>query len=369
MRMGKWALLLLAMPLVTGCGDFWQAPSTTTTTTTTTDTSGYFYVLDKSAQEVIAYYVDAGVLTEVGAYAAPDAAANLTVAPNNKFLFVSAAEGVYVYTITSGALSTTSTQVTDDPAVAMAVDTNSSWLIETSGLGTLYSIPISSSTGQGDSSRTVKSATLTGSTVRQMVIAPSDGYVFLAMDTDGTVGFTFNSSTGSLGGSAFFAKTPAAGSAYSVAVDPSTRLLYIGETDAVSSSGGLFAYTIDSGTLTEISGGVIASGGTNPHAILPKSDGNTVYVANYDNASDGNITGFSVAASGSTYTLTKINTVATAVEPLALAEDSTEQFVIALNGGSPYLDIYVFDSTTATTLDLSLTGTTYPGTALGAQAY
>jgi 6-phosphogluconolactonase (cycloisomerase 2 family) len=369
MKIGRWAqILLAALPLIAGCGSFWQAPSSSSGgggTSTTTLTSGYFYILDFATDQIISYYVNAGALTLVGTTTVPSTPIALAVAPDNNYLCVSTFDGIYTYTLSSGVLSTSPTHVSSDPAVAMAIDpASSSWIIETSGQGTLYAVSVTSTGEQG--SLSTKSVALTGGTIHQIAISPDDGYVFVAADSNGTAAFGFTNSNGSLGNAAY---ATISGTAYSVAVDPSTRLLYIGQINTVNSSGGLRAFTIGtSGVLTEISGSPMASGGTNPHAILPESAGNTVYVANWNATSNGIITGFTVAASGSSYTLTKLSaTATTGPEPLALAEDSSSQFIFAINSGEPYLDIFVFDTTTTTKLDTSLTSSAYVPVGLGAQ--
>jgi 6-phosphogluconolactonase (cycloisomerase 2 family) len=369
MKIGRWAqILLVAAPLLAGCGNFWKAPSGSSGggTSTTTLTSGYFYILDAATSQIISYYVKAGTLTQVGTRTVPSTPIALAVAPNNNYLCVSTFGGIYTYTLSSGVLSTSWINVSSDPAVAMVIDpASSSWIIETSGQGTLYAVSVNSSTGEVGTGGT-KNVALTGGTIHQLAISPDDGYVFVAADSNGTAAFDFNSSTGSLGSAAY---ATISGTAYSVAVDPSQRLLYIGQTNTVNSSGGLRAFTIGtSGVLSEISGSPIASGGTNPYAILPESAGSTVYVANWNATSSGVITGFTVTASGSSYTLTKLSaTTSTGSQPLALAEDSSGQFVFAINTGTPYLDIFTFDSTTTTTLDSSITSSAYVPAGLGVQ--
>jgi hypothetical protein len=88
-----------------------------------------------------------------------------------------------------------------------------------------------------------------------------------------------------------------------------------------------------------------------------------VYVANgAGQSSAGNIAGFEVTASGSTYTLTAGSTVAAGVQPLGLAEDSSKAFVFAVGSlGSPYFDAYTFDATTTGELDSQITSTTSAG--------
>lgn len=380
MRMGKWAWSLLAVtPFLAGCGNFWQAPgSSSTTTTTTTLSSGYFYILDQTTSQIVAYYIDAGTLTELKSYSLPAAPLAVAVAPNNDFLYVSTLDGIYLYTISSGALTLANTApLTTDPATAMAVDSTDSWLIEASGAGTLNALPINSSTGEVSSSCGSCYVPLTGTSINELAISPNNKYIFAAAGTSGTAAFVFTAANSSdpFGSAAYYTITPessSAGSALSLAVDPSTRMLYVGEAAALSSGGGLRAFTIgSSGALTEISGSPLASGGTGPHAILPKSTGDYVYVANWNGTSSGNITGFSIASNGSSYSLTKLsNSVATGVEPVALAEDSTEQFVLAASSlGNPYFDAYYFDTSTSGQLDTTITSSVFAASGIGAQHY
>jgi DNA-binding beta-propeller fold protein YncE len=155
------------------------------------------------------------------------------------------------------------------------------------------------------------------------------------------------------------------GAAISVAIDPQSRLLYIGETAAFNSntnSGALRVFSIGASSqappsLTELTyTAPYAPLGTGPHAVLPDPTGKYVYVASWQTGAAGAITGYTV----STTALTQIGTgtVATGTEPYGLAEDSTGTFVLAVNnGGTIPLDAYSFDSTTAGQLDpASVTG-------------
>jgi hypothetical protein len=81
---------------------------------------------------------------------------------------------------------------------------------------------------------------------------------------------------------------------------------------------------------------------------LPTS--NYVYVANksVSGSSTGNITGFAITTTGTVYSLTSVSTVASGVSTIGLAEDSTGTYVFAVNSsGSPDLNVYTFDTTTA----------------------
>jgi DNA-binding beta-propeller fold protein YncE len=141
-------------------------------------------------------------------------------------------------------------------------------------------------------------------------------------------------------------------------VDPSNRLLYVGEADALPSatqSGGLRVFTISASGIAELGGSPYTSGGTGPSAIAPTSDGNYVYVGNQavSGSSSDNIASFSV----STTALTSISTVTAGPSgPLGLAVDSTGNYLMAVDSaGSPDLDAYTMSSGTLTS---ALTGTT-----------
>ncbi|MDR3792003.1 MAG: beta-propeller fold lactonase family protein [Terracidiphilus sp.] len=367
MKSAKWAwvLLLASMPLLNGCAGFWDAPSSDTTTTTTLS-SGVFYVLNIGTSQIVAYYVSSGTLTKVATYSTPATPITLTVSPSNNFLYLSTANGIYLYTISSSGtltLGNSSSVISSDLAYSMQVDSGGEWLVEAvSGAAYVYAIPISTSTGK-PTSTTEQYLALPGSSIQQLTISPDNSYVFVAMGTAGTEAIPFTySNTNPFGAGTNIAVTGSGGAALSVAVDPSDRLLYIGETAATSgtNTGGLRVFKFS--TLAEISGSPYGSGGLAPYSILPISTGSYVYVANRQTASGstGLIKGFTVASSSGTYTLTALgSTFSSGTHTVALAEDSTDQFVFAASiGGSYDLTGYVFDSSSAGTLDTVIQSTT-----------
>jgi 6-phosphogluconolactonase (cycloisomerase 2 family) len=100
---------------------------------------------------------------------------------------------------------------------------------------------------------------------------------------------------------------------------------------------------IGSGSVSGLSTSPYPSGGTGPHAILPESSGNYVYVANWAGNATG--VGFQVASTGALTQLSSAFT--TGSEPTGLAEDSTDSFVLVVSGlGNPDLDAYSFSSST-----------------------
>ena len=194
------------------------------------------------------------------------------------------------------------------------------------------------------------------------------------MGSEGTAAVPFNSAnTNPLGAVRRIATANSAGAALSVAVDPvisgqtAPRLFYIGETAGVSgsNSGALRAFefgTLNSGTLTEISGSPFASQGLAPYWILPLASGSYVYTVNrqVSGSSTGVIAGFTIGSTSTAYTLTALgSTFTTGTNPVALAEDSTGSFIFTVDfGGSPDLKGYTFDSTNAGYLDAAISADT-----------
>lgn len=349
-----------AVLALSGCKGFWDEPASSSSGSTTL-TSGNFYVLNAGTNEIAGYYVNAGTLTALSGspYTVPATPLALAVAPNNNFLYVSTLSGIYVYTIASnGALtiSNSSTAITSDPATSMAISSGSNWLVEAvSGAASVYALAVNSSTG-GLRLTTEQSQTLPASTIQQVTMAPDDSYAIVSMGTGGTALIPFTTgNTNPFGAVTTIGTVNSSGSALSAAVDPSERVLYIGETAAVSgtNSGGI--RVINLSTLVEQSGSPYASGGLAPYWILPEANGSYVYAVNRQTSSGstGVLKGFTLTESSNVYTLTAMSSTFTAgTHPVAAVEDNTDQFVFVVNYGGNYdLMGYVFDSTTAGALD------------------
>jgi hypothetical protein len=383
-------LLFVAAPLLVGfgagCGDFWQAPPTTTTTTCTTNcttsSSGNFYILNAgTAPQVVGESIVTGTLTAIAGSpwtleASPYA---MAIDPATNFLMVSTTSGVFAYPMTNGVLGT-ATVVSTDQAYAVQVDASSTWLLEAipgTGGVTIGAIPINSTTGAISGTEKTVSFNIANATVQpgRMVISGDNVNIFIALGAGGTIVVPFNANVtaGSNPLSTKATTIPVAtadGQSLSVAVDPSVtpRLFYIGETLAGTSgtSGGLRAFnysSLGSATLTQATGSPIASGGLAPNFILPASSGDYVYVANgQGTGTAGNVAGFTITADGTTtitYSLAADKATAAGVQPIGLAEDSSDAFVLAVSSlGSPYFEAYTFDATTLGQLDSQLESTT-----------
>jgi hypothetical protein len=341
------------------------------------DTSGNFYLLNDgttngSTPEIVGKSIKSGALSSISgspwALSSVGTPYSAVVAPNGKFLLVSTSNGVYTYLIKGGTLDDP-VLVAQDEAYAIQIDSTDSWLIEElqgTNSVTFNAVPIDPTTGKYTSgtTRTV-SIDVTNADVQpnRMVLSPDNTKVFAALGTGGTIVVPFSSGTPFPNGVSA-TKIPVVnsnyGSALSVAVDPKSRLFYIGETSVITStsssgtstSGGLRAFPYASSTSSSpsnISGSPIASGGGGlaPNFILPEASGNYVYVANGNGQETGNITGFAITGSNSTYTISAGSTVDAAVQPVGLAEDSNDTYILAVSKTqSPYLEAYTFDSTT-----------------------
>ena len=374
----KWLWIAsAAVLLVAGCDGFWQNPNASSssggcTTSCTTASSGNFYILSAaSSPQIAGEYFSSGSLKSVSGspFTAPATPYSIAIAPGGKYLYVSTTAGVYVYPISSGVLGSYAQVTQDAAALAIHVDTTGSWLIEAlqaSGGVTMAAVPLSSSTGTSSSAELSTTYTVSNSAIQNgaIAISPDNKFVFVALGAGGTIAVPFNAGAASgvnpFGSTAYSVPVVnSGGSALSVAVDPSSRLFYIGESlaNSAGTSGGLRAFNYASlgGTLIQATGSPIASGGLAPRAIQPNAAGTYVYVANGAGTSSGNITSFAITGSGSAFTVATGSSIATGVLPYGLVIDSSGSFMLAVNNsGSPYFDSYTFDSTTAGKLDVQV---------------
>ena len=358
----RWAHLTLGLAvLLTGCSGFWDKP---TPSPTPGSASGVFYVLNQTTQQVVGFAFSSGSTTPTavtnGSAALGALPYAMAIAPGGGFLYVSTGGGVFAYSIASGGALTllnNSQAISQDLPTSMAVDGTGTWLIESiGGSGILNAIPLDASTGILDSTRTVHTANLPNTFLNGIAASPSGSsspYVFVAMGTGGTEVLPFDAtSTGNPFGALSNIKVlKTNGGATAVAVDPTNRLLYVGETVAVSGTqtGGLRVFTISSTHIAEITGSPYSTAGTGPSAIVPLA--NYVYVANktVSGATTGNITGFPIVSTGGVLSLgTIINTLTAGTNTVGLARENTGTYLLAVNaGGTPDLNTYTFDSTTA----------------------
>ena len=354
----------------------------TGTCSTAATSSGSFYILSSNA--VYGFSISSGTLTAMSGSptSLPSNAGStqaMAIDPTGKFLYVATANGILLYDVGSGGALTLDTNgtISDASSFALKVDSTGHWLLDasdTTGQPTLYAWPISLTNGE---STIVSGASVPGRllaaggsvTYGGMAISADNKLVSVAAgnetDTFGfAVGTDFTGATNPLSSS--HDHRTAIGTAISVAFDPNTSFLYIGETGVYGSSnsdsGGLRIIPISSDNLgtepTVTSTYPYPSGGTGPHAILADSNG-YVYVANSVGTGNGNITGFLLNTSTPPSLTLQTNSAATGEDPLAMALDSSGDFVFVVNNlGSVPLDAYTFDASTAGGLDpFTITGT------------
>lgn len=386
MKVGIGAGLLIACGvLLAGCSGFWTLPAGSGSgsgTTPSTLSSGTFYVLNQTTKQIVGYAITTGKLGAISGGTQNLAAAPscIAIAPSGGFLYVGTVTGIYLYTIGSGGALTAANNgnaISSDIPGAMIV--SGAWLVDAfvtaSNSPQLDAIPIDPSTGlyggPGGAPPSQVFGNITNASVKQMVISPDGANLFVALGAGGTMVVPFSAgNTNPINSTAIaIGVLNSNGAALSVAVDPTTRFFYIGETLANSSanSGGLRVFNYGSlggGTLTQISGSPIATGGLAPNAILPIASGNYIYVANgQGNTAAGNIAWFSLSASGTTDSITAGQTIGAGIQPIGLAEDSKDNFVLAVaTGGStpsgnPDLEAYTMSSGALTSALTSNTGT------------
>jgi 6-phosphogluconolactonase len=401
MRMRRWSGFWLVLPVVlvvlaVGCSGFWKLPAGSGGgggTTSTDLSSGVFYVLDQTTSQIAAYSISSGTLETVSGspYTVPATPTTIAVSPSGGFLYVATVNGIYLYTVGSGGVlseGNSNNPISSDITSTLAI--SGSWLVDAfeaaSGDVQFDAIPISSSTGlyTGSGGTPPNQAfSIANAKVEpnQLVISPDGTNLFLALGTGGTIVIPFTSSNANPIGTTetTIPLLNSGGSALSVAVDPTNRVFYVGETDTNSTSnpGGLVVYNYSSlGTgstrsaPTQITGSPVATGGLSPNAILPIASGEYVYVANGEGSTaSGNIAWFPLTASGTTYTIASGSDISSGIEPIGLAEDSEDNFVLAVStggstsSGDPDLEAYTMSTGALTAAITSTTGTDPVGAA------
>jgi 6-phosphogluconolactonase (cycloisomerase 2 family) len=187
--------------------------------------------------------------------------------------------------------------------------------------------------------------------VTRIAVAPNSSYVFVTLGQLGVAPLPFNTSGGLSPNTQIIKPLTSSGIAnqdLGVAVNAGSTALFVGETNA-----GVRVFTIGS-TFTEISGSPFKAG-SQPRSLAFDGTGDYLYAAN---GSDATISGYSVLASGALTALTGSPFSSVGAGPNALALDQSKKFLLAANlGGSPDLQLFSFDATTAGKLDAGATAT------------
>lgn len=298
---------------------------------------------------------------------------SMVVTPSDKFMYASATGGVFLLTINA---SNGTLTVGDNGAVLVADVAPSFLQVDPTGKF-LLAAGFDPSTGtQAIAVYTINSdgtLTIVGTPVGiplpsgasastgpvQMAIMPNDSFVFVSMGTVGVVSMTFNSSgqlsqTGKTNapGTTNGPTGPVPNQDLPLAINSTGTLLFVGETNV-----GVRVNTIAAdSSLTAVTGSPFKTAGQ-PSWMSFDGSGGYLYVANQ---STNNITAFSVLASGALTELTTAGSpFAAGTSPTSLTLDQSKKFLAATNvGGTPDLQLYGFDTTTAGKLVPGATGST-----------
>jgi 6-phosphogluconolactonase len=366
---GRWlaGFLGISALLLAGCGDFF---SNTGGGGGGTTVGSYTYVGTQSGV-LVGYSVSStGALATLSGFPNQFATAGinaLAVTPNNAVLYAAVAGiGVYGLGINSSTgvatLINTSALVQDVAPVALTVDPSGQFLLVAglaNGVAAVGEYAINSDGtlsevgGSPISITFVAGTDTTNLAVTNIAVAPNSSYVFVTLGQLGVAPLPFNTS-GSLSPNTQIIGPKATSSGIpnqdlGLAVNPTSSALFVGETNV-----GVRVFTIGTSSFTEISGSPFAAGGQ-PRSLTFDGTGDYLYAAS---STDNAISGYSVLASGSLTPISGSPFSSVGAQPFALALDQSKKFLFSANlGGTPDLQLFSFDSTTAGKLDPGATAT------------
>ena len=370
----RWAIGILCSSavLLAGCGDFFNKNGGGGGGGGGGTVGSYIYVGTQSG--VLASYS----VSTTGALAALSGSPNqlataginsLAVTPDNGALYAGVAGiGVYGLGLNSstgvGTLISTSALVQDVAPSAITIDPSGTYLLVAglaNGAAAVGEYLINSDgtlSEAGGSPVTITFPANTDTTnlaVTNIAVAPNSSYVFVTLGQLGIAPLPFNTSGGLTANTVILGPLASSGipnQDLGLAVNSTSSALFVGETNA-----GVRVFTIGaSSSFREISGSPFKAGGQ-PRSLTFDGTGDYLYAAN---ASDSTISGYSVLASGSLTALSGSPYSSVGAQPFALSLDQSQKFLLSANTGSPYLQLFSFDSTTAGKLDPGATATDAP---------
>lgn len=282
----------------------------------------------------------------------------IAVSPNNAYLYAAAgATGVYLLTITAtnGTITVGNNGAAYSNGLAptsIVVESGGNFVL-TGGLYNgasavgLYQIGTGgglTATGTPINVPNIAIDPASDNLPGQIAVMPNDAFVYLAMGTSGVSLFTF-STAGALASTNTILKPKTSGNVanqdVALAIDPSGRFLFVGETNT-----GLRVFSIGAtGGLTEITGSPYKIGGQ-PRAIGFDSTGGFAYVLNAGTGTNSNsVSAFSIS-NGGVLTAVAGQPFAAGTSPVAITLDQSKKYMAVVNGGgNPDLQLYSFDTT------------------------
>jgi len=367
---GRWLVgsLCTSALLLTGCGDFFNKNTGVGGGGGGSTVGSYTYVGTQSGL-LVGYSVSStGALATLSGspFQFSTAAINgLTVTPANTFLYAAVAGiGVYGSSINSSngvtTLLNSSALVQDVAPLALTIDPSGKFLLVAglaNGVAAVGEYAINSDgtlsevTGSPVTIAFPTGTDTTNLSVQQIAVAPNSSWVFVTLGQLGVAPLPFNTSGSLSPNTVIINPRTSAGilnQDLGLAVNSTSTAFFVGETNA-----GVRVFTIGS-SFTEISGSPFKAG-AQPRSITFDGTGDYLYVAN---GSDGTISGYSVLASGTPTALTGSPYSAVGSGPFAVALDQSKKFLFSANlGGSPDVQLFSFDATTAGKLDPGATAT------------
>jgi 6-phosphogluconolactonase (cycloisomerase 2 family) len=311
--------------------------------------SSYAYVANATTATLAGFPVPTAAFTTLtgSSYTLGTTPSALAATPNGAFLYVATLSGnIFVYSIGTNGVLTLGNG--GSPVVQalnptwMTVDPSGNWLFVVSKSSPqLLVFQINTSTGviTQTSQGTV---VLSSGNPTQVYVTPDNQYVYIGLGPGGTDGYTFDSSTGVVSGKIHLVPLNGA-SDNTFAADANSAYLFVGEAGT-----GIRSLAIGSGGgLQEVTGSPFASQ-LGPQSIVVDPTNTYVYVAN---RTANVITGYTLGTDG-TLSVLPNSPFATGSAPNAISLDSTGKYLFVVNsGGSPDLQVFSFDSTTAGKLD------------------
>lgn len=358
--------LFLPLVLATGCKNFFS-PVTGTTGTSPTNTGDYAYVASvntASSSDPIytlsGFSIGTGTLTALSGFPVvlPFPPTMVAINEANTLLYVAGAQVIYGYTIGSTGALTKIVSATNNPALAnanivsMTISPDGNWLLALDATDTLVTVDEFQiqSTGILVPESSTQYALTNGATIvpNGIAIAPTGNYVAVALGTGADVLFGFDTSNGALTPDTVVNPPSASSADQAVTFDSTGQTLYIARS---GTDGGVVAYTIGSGGVLTLASGSpfpLGTNATGPSSILIDATSKYLYVGNKTSST---ISGFSIG-SGGVLTALSGSPYASGTSVGALGRDNSGKYVLATAiNGSPDVQMYGFDSTTAGKLD------------------
>lgn len=361
-QLGAWAVVVAAMGLLSGCGGGFFI-DTKSSTGSTSATNNYVYAVNPVSNSISAFSITGGALAVISGspLTLPGglSGSSIAVSRGNSYVYVGGSQVISSYNIGStGALTqnTTAAATGTQNSNFISLDTSpdGKWLLALDSTSlTIFEYQINSSTGAlTNGIQYTYGANSAGGLVapRMLRISPTGAYVAVALGTNGTELFSFNSATGALGVTAAGVPLSTGGNDSAVAFDgtplAAATNLFIGRTGLTSGASQILSYAISGSGLLSGTGNAITSGSA-PYGLLVERASSYLYAAN---RGDATVSGYSFAPS----------TVSTTTPPaalagspyaagsggvLALVEDKTGAYLVAAGatgGSGKDLTLYTF---------------------------